>query len=138
MEMYCGGTRGKAWQVAALSMMMAVGVQAALADDAKPVEGKPLDCLQINQIKRTKIVDDQNIVFALTGNRFYNNHLAQKCSGLKSSNKFRYQTSQSVLCNVDTITVLHDAGSGMMDGATCGLGKFTPTTDPDKKDKSAS
>lgn len=137
MKTYCGGTRNRAWQIAVLSLMTTFGMQ-VMADDAKPVEGKSLDCLQINQIKRTRIIDDQNIVFATNGNRFYNNHLAQKCSGLKSADKFRYKTSQSVLCNVDTITVLHDAGSGMMDGATCGLGTFTPAEDPDKKDKGGS
>lgn len=103
---------------------------AAVAADAR----KPTDCLQIVQIKNTRIVDDQNIVFETRGREFYNNHLPRKCPGLKSADKFRYKTSQSVLCNVDIITVLLDAGSSLMDGASCGLGIFTPIPDPNKKD----
>ncbi|MET0378836.1 MAG: DUF6491 family protein [Spongiibacteraceae bacterium] len=112
----------------ALTVFVSAGATAAN-------EEKATDCLQIVQIKNTRIIDDQNIVFETRGRQFYNNHLPRKCPGLKSSDKFRYKTSQSVLCNVDIITVLVGSGSSMMDGATCGLGSFTPTQDPDEKAK---
>jgi hypothetical protein len=111
---------------------------AVVADDAKAaVTDDSVNCLPIAQIKQTKIIDDQNIVFTTRSNKFYNNRLPRKCSGLKSADKFRYKTSQSSLCNVDIITVLQNAGSDLMDGASCGLGSFTPTTDPSKKAKAS-
>lgn len=111
-----------------IGVSAALGPMPVLAADAGAV-----NCLQISQISNTRIIDDQNIVFKVRNNTFYNNKLPNKCSGLKSANKFTYSTSQSVLCNVDIITVLHDSGPDMMRGASCGLGVFTPTQDPDKK-----
>jgi hypothetical protein len=125
--------------IAPLFAMLAVtNAGVVRADDAKKDEvAQATDCLQIVQIRQTRIIDDQNIVFETSGKKFYNNRLTHKCSGLKSADKFRYKTSQSVLCNVDTITVLQGSGSSMMDGATCGLGSFTPTEDPSKKAKTS-
>jgi hypothetical protein len=119
--------RGRAG-VAAVALAAVFGA----AQGAVAADDEPLDCLQIVQIKNTKIIDDQNIVFQTRNNKFYNNKLPHKCGGLKSADKFRYKTSLSQLCNVDMITVLQGSGSSMMDGATCGLGMFTPTEDPSK------
>ena len=85
---------------------------------------KTLHCLPTNQIQRTKIVDDQNIIFFMPGNKSYNNHLPHKCPGLKWENQYRYKTSINQLCNVDIITVLHQDGPGFTPGAACGLGDF--------------
>ena len=98
----------------------------------------PQHCLQITDIANTKIIDDQNIVFKTRSNKFYNNHLPIKCAGLKSADKFSYKTSLSKLCNVDIITVLESSGASIMNGGSCGLGDFTPTTDPAKKPKTES
>lgn len=96
-------------------------------------ESGAVNCLPIAQISSTRVIDDQNIVFKVRNNTFYNNKLPHKCGGLKSADTFTYSTSQSQLCNVDIITVLHGSGASMMRGASCGLGDFTPTEDPDKK-----
>lgn len=89
-------------------------------------------CLMVTAIKRTKIVDDQNILFYTPDHKVYNNHLPHACNGLAAANTFKYETSLSQLCNVDFITVLHQTGDGYMAGASCGLGLFEPTTDPEK------
>jgi hypothetical protein len=93
-----------------------------------------VDCLPTNLISRTKVIDDQTILFKTRGKQWYENRLPHKCPGLKSAGKFLYKTSIAQLCKVDTITVLQDAG-GLAKGATCGLGMFTPTDDPAKKPK---
>lgn len=119
----------KVGMICTLAALELAGTSMAHAEES-------LDCLPSGQISSTKIIDDQNIVFKVRGNKFYNNHLPHKCSGLKAADKFRYTTSISKLCNVDIITVLQEAGGEMVDGAACGLGMFTPTTDPAKKAKS--
>jgi hypothetical protein len=111
--------------VAIVAASLLTGAAPATADS-----DKTLDCIQINQIKRTKIVDDQNIIFYMRGNKSYNNHLPNKCSGLKSEDKYLYKTSLSQLCNVDIITVLHQDGAGMSPGASCGLGSFQLVESP--------
>jgi len=102
-----------------LAVLMTAMTAAANADTEKT-----LNCLPTNQIKRTKIVDDQNIIFYMPGNKSYNNHLPNKCSGLKWENRFLYKTSINQLCNVDIINVLHQDGTGFTPGAACGLGDF--------------
>jgi hypothetical protein len=83
-------------------------------------------CIPIKSIKQTKVVDDQNILFYVSGGKVYTNHLPHSCSGLASADTFKYKTSQSELCNVDVITVLNRTGGSLMPGATCGLGEFAP------------
>lgn len=89
-------------------------------------------CLSVAAIKRTKVIDDQNILFYTRNHKVYNNHLPYACAGLTVANTFKYATSQSQLCNVDIITVLHQISGGYMPGAACGLGLFEPTPDPEK------
>ena len=89
-------------------------------------------CLPVHTIRRTKVVDNQNILFYTYTRKVYINHLPHTCTDLTMGDTFKYATSQSQLCNVDTITVLHETGSGWIPGASCGLGMFEPTTDPEK------
>ena len=126
-----------AFRNACIALTTATLIGTALAENATPADKTPesLNCLRIVEISNTRIIDDQNIVFRTRNNRFYNNHLPHKCGGLKSAGKFRYKTSLSELCNVDIITVMNGSGESMMDGASCGLGMFTPTEDPAKKPK---
>lgn len=110
---------------------------AAVRADEQKSGGATERCLPIKSIKQTKVVDDQNILFYVSGGKVYTNHLPHSCSGLASADTFKYKTSQSELCNVDVITVLHRAGGSLMPGASCGLGEFAPATvqQEAKKDK---
>ncbi len=82
-------------------------------------------CIQIAQIRSSKILDSQSIEFKLTGDRTYLNVLPRKCPGMRANQPFAYSTSQSVLCNVDLITLL-EPGLGMRTMGRCGLGMFYP------------
>jgi hypothetical protein len=97
------------------------------ADEAKiqPV-GKPVDCVQIPEIRETRVRDDQTIDFYLSGHRVYRNRLPYKCNGLGFEEKFSYRTSLSQLCSVDVITVLQSPP--VVQGPTCGLGQFQPVS----------
>ena len=116
---------GVVYIIGAASLVAGLWTLTATADTDKTI-----NCVQTNQIKRTKIVDDQNIIFYMPGNKTYNNHLPNKCSGLKSENRYLYKTSINQLCNVDIITVLHQDGGGLTPGAACGLGQFELIAEP--------
>jgi hypothetical protein len=97
------------------------------ADEAKiRPAGKPLDCVQIPEIRETRVRDDQTIDFYMSGHRVYRNRLPYKCSGLAFEERFGYSTSLSQLCSVDVITVLQSTPT--IPGPTCGLGQFQPVT----------
>ncbi|OYU16477.1 MAG: hypothetical protein CFE37_00295 [Alphaproteobacteria bacterium PA4] len=109
----------------------------ALAKDKVPpppvkVIGEPINCVNVRNIRQTKVVDDQTIDFVMTGNKIYRNTLPMSCPRLGFERAFMYQTSVAQLCNVDIITVLQQGG-GNVRGASCGLGKFTPIEPPAKK-----
>ncbi len=96
-----------------------VGSQTALAP-AQPV-GEPVDCINTNEIRDTRALDDRTIDFRLKSGRIYRNTLENSCPGLRQQ-AFTYQARVSRLCSIDTITVL--GNSPGIPGPTCGLGTF--------------
>ena len=88
--------------------------------------GKPVSCVQLTNIRETRVRDDRTIDFYMNGNKVYRNRLPHSCPSLGFEEKFLYKTSLSQLCNVDIITVL--TGPGVSRGASCGLGEFQPIT----------
>ena len=95
----------------------------AVAPTAKVV-GEPQSCVQLAQIRETRIRDDWTIDF-IAGNRVWRNTLTGRCPGLRSENGFTYETSLSQLCSTDIVYVLQTAG-GLHRGPGCGLGQFVP------------
>ncbi len=89
-------------------------------------------CIPISSIRRTEVVDDQNILFYMNNKKIYNNHLPYRCNGLAFGKAFKYATSQSQLCNVDIISVIQSTTGDVLPGASCGLGMFVPAG-PTKK-----
>ena len=104
--------------------------QAALVE-AQPV-GAPTDCLNLTQIRSTRVRSDSVIDFEVAGGEVYRNTLPSSCPGLGSEERFAYATSLSRLCSVDTITVLH-SGGGPAREATCGLGLFQKIQLPQRR-----
>jgi hypothetical protein len=92
--------------------------------------GAPQTCIPINQIDTTRIRSDSIIDFVGIGKQVWRVTLSNPCPQLKSENKFGYETSLSQLCSTDVITVLHDYGSGIQRGASCGLSQFVPVSLP--------
>jgi hypothetical protein len=82
------------------------------------------DCIPVNRIRNTDILDDRRIVFYLYGSEMYLNRLPHRCPGLRSADAFSYDVRTSRLCNVDTISVLENFGGRIREGVRCGLGKF--------------
>jgi len=93
---------------------------------AAKVIGEARNCIPLTQIRNTRIRDDWTIDFEGVGKTVWRNTLPNRCSGLKSEDKFTYETSLSQLCNTDIIYVLHNYGGQIQRGAGCGLGMFVP------------
>ncbi|WP_231639363.1 hypothetical protein [Sphingomonas profundi] len=92
-----------------------------------PIPGaKAENCVQIVQIRETRVRDDSTIDFYMRDGRIYRNTLPNSCPQLGFEESFSYATSLSQLCSVDIITVLNRTGGGLMRGASCGLGSFVP------------
>src|SRR5262249_28912846 len=110
---------------------LALGAAPITAQDGRDGGSAPGDarsCINLNEIDRTSVIDDNTILFYTHGHDVYRNYLPQSCPELKNEQRFMYRVSLAQLCSNDTITVLEDMGFGFMPGPTCGLGKFAPTT----------
>lgn len=88
-------------------------------------------CVNIANIRDTRVIDNRTIDFVMSDGKVLRNNLPNTCPGLKINRSFGYATSQSQLCNVDIITVIVQGG-GPNRGASCGLGQFTPIETPTK------
>jgi hypothetical protein len=83
--------------------------------------GQPVDCVQTNLIRSTRVLADNVIDFQMRNGDVYRNTLPTACPNLRSEDRFSYRTTIGRLCSIDTITVLQ---SGGIPGPTCGLGSF--------------
>ncbi len=88
-------------------------------------DGASVACLPLRSIQSTKVIDDRTIDFRVTGRKVYRNTLPNRCPQLGYQQAFSYATSQSQLCSLDIITVFVQGNPGLQ-GASCGLGRFTP------------
>lgn len=109
-----------------------------LADDEREQDEidreEGIRCIQTRSIRSTDVLNDSNIVFRMQGNRYYHNTLPRRCNGLSRERRFSYTTHSQSLCANDLITILSDSGFGMLDGRSCRLGRFRPTTKEDIAD----
>jgi hypothetical protein len=81
-------------------------------------------CVYMADVRRTTILDDNNILFHMRNGDVYQNRLRSTCFMLKSANRFTYGSSAlRRLCVGDLIQVLPDPN---FVGATCTLGSYMP------------
>jgi hypothetical protein len=83
-----------------------------------------VDCIPLQRVDRTEVLDDRSIVFHMRGREAFLNQLERDCPGLNREKRFMYEVRGAQLCNVDTISVLEDWGVGVARGFTCPLGPF--------------
>ena len=97
-------------------------------DDVESFDRTPRDCVMLNRIRRTEVIDDRTILFHLRGGDVLRNYLPKTCPNLEREERFGYRTGTRQLCYIDTITVLERGGVG---GFTCELGRFYPMSPED-------
>ena len=93
------------------------------------VEGQR--CVSSRPIRKTEVLDDQNILFYFRGATIYLNHLPKPCKGLSREGRFMYRTTVARLCRADIINVMAEMGSGIGLGRACKLGNFYAITKED-------
>jgi len=84
-------------------------------------------CVYMGDVRRTAILDDNNILFYMRNGTIYQNHLRNTCFMLKSANRFTYGSSaMRRLCVGDLIQVLPESsfGGAPFPMATCSLGSY--------------
>jgi hypothetical protein len=110
--------------VALLCATAPVSAKTPKPDNLVPA-GKPVNCIQLTNIRSTNVRDDRTIDFVMNGNKVYRNALPNSCPSLGFEKRFAYKTSISQLCSVDIITVLYSTPD-LSRGPSCGLGQFQP------------
>ncbi|MFH1673539.1 MAG: hypothetical protein ABIF87_08985, partial [Pseudomonadota bacterium] len=83
-------------------------------------------CLDVIQIKETRILDDQTILFETLGGAIYISRLPARCTGLWIAGGFSYKTTIRKLCKQEIIQVV-GPGGGL--GSKCGMGEFVRVKD---------
>lgn len=112
------------------SLLFLLGVFSGIPLAAGPVFGAatrdtgPVKCVNLRSIDHTVVVDDQNILFYMKGDRIYRNHLRHRVPGLDRNDPFMYRTLGTQLCRSDRVTVLEPWGFGFMAGASGTLDDF--------------
>ncbi|MBC7522677.1 MAG: hypothetical protein H7268_16490 [Sandarakinorhabdus sp.] len=120
----------KAELAAVLIALASSAAQAAQAPlEPAKATGPAINCVQLQNIRETRVRDNQTIDFIMRGGQVFRNTLPHSCPQLGFERAFSYQTSINQLCNVDIITVIVQT-AGPRRGASCGLGKFTPIEPP--------
>ena len=90
--------------------------QAAQAASAKI--GDTQQCIRLQSIDETPVIDDKTILVRMKGGEFKRIDLLNKCSGLKMQGGFSHATSTNDLCTTDPLRVLEPVG------ATCLIEKI--------------
>ena len=97
----------------------------AVADDEVVVDDSDSkDCISLNALRRTEVIDDNNILFYMRGKKIYHNALSNRCGGLAREDRFSYRSSAGRLCRMDMIRVLYNDATGVREGNACSLGAF--------------
>lgn len=99
----------------------------AKAIPAATPTGPAVSCVQLAQIRSSRVRDDWTIDFQVSGNKWYRNTLPYRCNGLGFERTFSYSTAIPQLCNVDIITVFA-TNAPVGPRGSCGLGQFQPVT----------
>jgi hypothetical protein len=100
--------------VALMSVLSACASPEPTAGSASNVN----TCIHRDQIKKQKILGDQAIQFEMTNGDIWVNHLAHRCSGLRSKQGFSWDVHGRTVCsNQQSIHLLED-------GTACQLGEF--------------
>jgi len=100
----------------------------AQAELAKEIEGRtagePVKCLNLRDIRSTRIIDRTAIVYEMTGGLIYVNTPKGGANSLDKWDVLVTDTHSSQLCDIDVVK-LYDASSRMSSGFV-NLGPFIP------------
>jgi hypothetical protein len=120
-----------------LAAAVSSGPVTVAAQEEDTFDRTPVDCLTLSSVDRTRVLDDQTILFYMRNGKIYRNYMPRKCPGLERHDRFMYEAVSNRLCDIDSITVLEQWGGGLQRGFTCPLGPFHPISEDEIEDLEA-
>lgn len=93
---------------------------AKVQEDYAPT-GQIRNCISLNLVRDSRVIDNQTIFFRASGRTAYLNKLPRTCRRLDVEERFSYRVSVGQLCHLDVITIVDNFGRSLN---RCGLGKF--------------
>ena len=91
------------------------------------------NCISLLMLDHTDVIDDKTILFHMKDDTIFRNTLPLSCPSLDFEDAFLYRVALNQLCDTDVITVILNAGFGLMPGSSCGLGKFVRISEDQAK-----
>lgn len=88
------------------------------------VAGKPVDCLDLNRIRSSRIIDRTAILYETDNGTLYLNRPASGADQLRTGLTLVTDTHTPQLCSVDTVRLVDLPGH--FESGWVGLGKFVP------------
>ena len=121
-----------------ITLLTATAYGSASAQDGRAPDGDESSvakaCLDHPRIKRTRILNDRNIVF-FTRDGIYNNVLPRQCPSLRRGSLVNYAVANRELCAGGQFQVLWQTGVGVYTPAFfCQLGYFVPVDESELED----
>lgn len=90
------------------------------------------ECLNQHSIKRTKVLNDRNILFVDQDGQNYVNQLLRQCPSMRRNSLLNYPIANSRLCAGNSFVLLMELGMGnYVPSFVCQLGMFVPVS-PDE------
>jgi hypothetical protein len=90
--------------------------------------GETVRCIQTRSVRSTTVLDDQHIIFRLSGSKYYLVQFKHRCPRLRRGSALIYETRISQLCRLDQVRASNSAGSGDV-GPPCMIPGFIEVTD---------
>ena len=112
-----------------------LGASSVAADENDASVAQP--CVRHSNLKRTKILDDRNILFVMRNGEIYHNPLPHECPSVRRNSLLNYQIANGQLCEGSTFTVLWQVGTNWVPAFVCPLGKFVPISEDEAQDLTA-
>ncbi len=94
------------------------------------VAGQPVDCLNLRDIRSTRIINRTAIIYDTGGGKIYVNTPRSGASSLRDGDILLTDTHSPQLCSIDIVR-LYDNSAKMQTGSV-GLGQFVPYTRADR------
>jgi hypothetical protein len=123
--------------LAVAATLYAAAVPAQDSEEQAPNAPRDVQsCLNHPQIKRTKILNDSNIIFTMRDDTIYASRLPKQCPSLRRNSVVNYAIESSRLCAGSYFQVLWNKGgaANYAPGFICQLGWFVPITAQELED----
>jgi len=137
----CILARAATVSAAVLLVALSAAIAAQRAEDAPEADEAPREaqiCLSHPTIKRTRVLNDLNIVFITRDNAIYNNQLPRKCPSLNRGSVVSYPIENRRICAGGSFQVLWQAGANnYIPTFVCMLGYFVPISESELEDLTA-